>query len=248
MGSPTWTETQRRHYEQRAHRHLLPEEGGVYADNIVATLWDALGITGGHGIEIGCGAGRFTLPFLRRCRTLEAVDLSARQLAVLAAELDRRGIERERCPLHEANIETLDGVLPAAAHDFLTGVFILHHLQDPEATVSRLCRLVRPGGRVAFLEPNRWNPLFFLQIMCCPDMTWKEERGLYALGGRRLRRILEGAGLADCRLATAGFFPPQILNRFAVALRVEHRLERWRLLRPVLPFVVVSGSVPAGRG
>ncbi len=245
MSSPTWSETQRRHYEQREHRHLLPGEGGVYADNIVAKLWSSLGIQGGHGIEIGCGAGRFTLPFLTRCRKLEAVDLSARQLRVLASELERQGIDRDRWNLHECDIENLDGLLPRGAHDFLVGVFILHHLRDPEATVARLCRLVRPGGRVGFLEPNRWNPLFFLQILCCPDMTWKEERGLYQLGGRRLHRMLQQSGLVDCHVTTAGFFPPQILNRFDAALRVEHRIEQWRPLRPVLPFQIVTGSVPA---
>jgi len=67
---------------------------------------------------------------------------------------------------------------------------------------------------------------------------------LYRLGARRLYRLLRDGGLVDCRVTTAGFFPPQILNRFDGALRFEHRLEQWRLLRPVLPFQIVSGSVP----
>jgi SAM-dependent methyltransferase len=246
-----WDDVQREHYDARPHRHLLPSEGGRYADNLVATLWNALGVgADAAGVEIGCGAGRFTLPLLTRCGSLDAVDLSRRQLDVLAGELGRHGVAPERCRLHEARAEDLTGVLPAGRADFLAGVFILHHLADPEGAVARLVRLIRPGGRVAFLEPNRWNPLFLLQIACCPDMTWREERLLYRLGSRRLVRVLTGAGLVDVRLGRHGFFPPQIVNRIPGAIGVERALERVPPLRPVLPFLVVSGTVPdtpAGR-
>jgi SAM-dependent methyltransferase len=247
MKSRVWHDLQCAHYDKRPHRHLLPSEGGLYAEKTVATLWSALGSTSDAvGVEIGCGAGRFTLPLLARCRALDAVDLSRRQLDVLAGELIQRGISDERCRLHEADVEDLDGLLPSDHYDFLTGAFILHHLRDPEGVVARLCRLVRPGGRIAFLEPNRLNPLFLLQIACCPDMTWHEEKLLYRLGSKRLLGILEHAGLKECTIHRAGFFPPQILNHFGAALRVEQRLERIRALQSVLPFVVVSGTVPVG--
>jgi len=110
---------------------------------------------------------------------------------------------------------------------------------------------VAPGGGLAFVEPNRRNPLFLFQIACCPGMRWGEERGLYRVGEHDLRAAIAASGLADARTRTFGFFPPQVLNRFAAAERLERRLERWRPLRPLLPFVLASGrrelDVPASR-
>jgi SAM-dependent methyltransferase len=247
MTARSWEQVQREYYDRHPHGHLQPSAGGAYAENLVAKLGDALALgEDAEGIEIGCGAGRFTLPLLARCRTLQAVDLSRRQLDVLAGELRRRGIAPERCAVHEADVARLDGVLPPRRYDFATGVFVLHHLRDPEATIERLRRLVRPGGRVGFIEPNRRNPLFLLQIGCCRDMTWREEWLLYRLGARRLHRMFVAAGLADVTLTAAGFFPPQLVNRSAAALRLERRLEGVRWLRPLLPFLLVSGRVPGG--
>ena len=97
---------------------------------------------------------------------------------------------------------------------------------------------------MAFLEPNRWNPLYLAQIACCADMRWAEERGLYRRGPRGWQRTLAASGLVEVGARQAGFFPPPVVNRFPAALRLEARLERWRWLRPVLPFVLMHGSEP----
>ena len=40
-------------------------------------MWKILDVPdGAHGLEIGCGAGRFTLPLLSRCHSLDVTDLS----------------------------------------------------------------------------------------------------------------------------------------------------------------------------
>jgi SAM-dependent methyltransferase len=248
MKAGRWYETQRAYYDGRVHRHLQPSEGGVYAENIVAKLWSALGLgAGGHGLEVGCGAGRFTLPLLSRCGSLDAVDLSSRQLGVLGDELKRRGIDETRCRLHQANIaniEELDRLLGSRQYDFVVGVFILHHLHDPTAALAQLYRLLRPGARAAFLEPNRWNPLFFLQISLCPDMTWRDEWRLFRLGAHQLRTMFADAGLTECRTTRVGFWPPRIVNRFPRAVSFERYIERIGWLAPARAFVVASGARP----
>lgn len=243
MKTEHWYRAQRAYYDRRPHRHLLPGSGGFYAENIVDKLWRALGTDSqSHGIELGCGAGRFTLPLLARCARLEAVDLSSGQLDRLGEALRKTGVEPGRCTLHELNAGEGAGALPVDRYDFLVGVFFLHHLYNPTEALARWLPVLRPGGRVAFLEPNRLNPLFLIQIACCADMTWREERRLYRHGPRSLLAMLTRAGFVRCRVQRIGFFPPQVLNRFPQALEFEHRLEQWRWLNPVLPFLMVTAE------
>ena len=245
MDLTDWQQAQRHYYDKRRHGHLEPQQGGVYAKNLTRKLRDRIGISEqSHGLEIGCGAGRFTIPLLQYFRTLEVADLSTRQLSLLEEELKQQKIDETRCVLHHADVEKLDEVLPQDHFDFVIGVFVLHHLVDPADTVERLSKLVKPGGRLIFLEPNRWNPLFTLQILLLPDFSFAQEKRLYQLGTHRLRRFLSEAGLDEVRSERTGFFPPQVINRCQWALALEQRIEAVRLFNPMLPFLIISGTRP----
>ena len=75
--SEDWHSTQKRYYDERSHGYLAPAQGGPYAEHLVDRIWRILGADGNaHGLEIGCGAGRFTVPLLSRCRSLEVADFS----------------------------------------------------------------------------------------------------------------------------------------------------------------------------
>jgi len=240
-----WQDGQQRYYQEREHKYLEPSRGGLYASNLARKMCDQLDLPReSHGLEIGCGAGRFTIPILEHFDSLEVTDLSTRQLELLADELRRYRIDGSRCVLHKANIERLDEFLPEERFDFLIGVFVLHHLQDPSEAVRRLFKLLRPGGRMIFLEPNRWNLLYTLQILLLPDFSFREERRLYQLGLHRLNRIVSKAGFVDIKAVRNGFFPPQVINRFEFALPLERRLESIRILNPGLPFLMISGTRP----
>ena len=51
--------------------------------------------------------------------------------------------------------------LPFADQSFdgAFGVDILHHVADPARAFTELARVLRPGGRLAFVEPNPWSCL-----------------------------------------------------------------------------------------
>lgn len=239
-----WHTAQKRYYDERSHGYLSPEQGGPYAENLVERMWRLLEVDAdARGLEVGCGAGRFTLPLLDRCASLDVADFSERQLRALSEELEARGVAG-RCTRHLADVERLDEVLPAAEFDFVVGVFILHHLEDPGNTIARLFRLVRPGGRVVFVEPNRWSPLYLAQIALVRDLSFREERGMYELGSHRLRAMLEAAGFVGASVTRGGFFPPFVTNRFPKATAFERGIERLRVFDPVLPFLFVTGRRP----
>ncbi len=237
---------QRAFYAAGAHDHLSPATSDRYAAHLVEALADAIGLQPGQRVvELGAGRGRFTFPLLARGAEVIAVDLSPRLLAELERERERRGIGAARCRTVCADLEAVPPAALGAAPDAVVGFFILHHLPDVQRAIKGLVALVAPGGALAFIEPNRRNPLYLAQILCCPDMSWAEEKGLYRLAVHAPAGACRRAGLRDVHTATVGFFPPQVINRSAAAVRLERRLERSRLLAPLRPFVLTSARRPA---
>jgi len=210
-----------------------------------ASLACGLGIGPRHRVlELGAGFGRFSFPLLEHCGSLVAVDLSPRVLASLARTRDERGIPESRCRVHCSDLDALDAEALGAPFDFVVGFFLLHHLSDFPRSIRALGTLLAPGGGMAFVEPNRRNPLFLAQVAACPDMTWREEKGMFALSASGVESAYRSAALERVETRRFGFFPPQILNNIAPARRFEHFLERRRSLRWVLPFLLLSARSP----
>jgi SAM-dependent methyltransferase len=198
-------------------------------------------------LEVGSGFGRFTFPLLEACAAVTALDLSARTLAELERVRDERQVAPARCRTVCCDVGDVARALPGERFDAVVGFFFLHHVQDLSATLAALREMLAPGGAIAFVEPNRWNPLFLAQLICCPDMTWREESGMYRLGARRVGAALAQSGFERIATHRFGFFPPQLVNRSARVRGLEDRLEQLALLRPVLPFLLLSAHAPASR-
>jgi len=236
---------QDRFYETGAHAHLQSQVGDAYAERLAGRLAQALDMKAGDRVlEVGAGFGRFTFPLLSHCASVVALDLSARTLASLARARDERGIPEASCRPVCGDVDVLDAVAVGAPFDHVVGFFFLHHLVDAAATLRRLARWVAPGGGVAFVEPNRRNPLFAAQVLFCRDMSWREERGMFRLSRAAVEASYRAAGLGDVRAEAFGFFPPQIVNRLSAARRLEDRLQRLRPLRGLLPFLLLSARRP----
>jgi SAM-dependent methyltransferase len=244
MSDAQHVDRQRRFYDTRQHGHLQAQREDYYARKLASELARELGVGPRHRVlELGAGFGRFTFHLLDFCDSLLAVDLSEIALEKLDVQRAEWGIERERCQtlcgdLADLTLETL-----GERFDFVVGFFLLHHLPDFARSIQTLAPLLAPGGRIAFLEPNRRNPLFLVQVAACPDMTWAEEKGMFSLSQKGVEDAYRAASLDDIQTRTLGFFPPQILNRFERARRLEARLEKARSLRWILPFLLLSAQV-----
>lgn len=237
-------ERQRRFYGERPHEHLQAHGDDVYARKLAARLAEAADIRAHHRVlELGAGFGRFTFDLLEHCDSLVALDLSARALAFLEQTRDDRGIDPDRCRVHCADLSTVSKE-SVGEFERIVGFFILHHLADFARAIESLTSLLAAEGRMGFLEPNRRNPLFVAQVVCCRDMTWREEKGMFQLSARGVESAYRRAGLHALPARTFGFFPPQILNRLSWAATLEERLERTALLRPMLPFLLVCARAP----
>ena len=108
-------------------------------------------------LEIGAGAGFLT-------RSLAPLVFPRRYVAT---DLSAGMIQMALCNATSPNVEwrtgdCLDLELATGSVACVVGHGILHHL-PLEIAVAEVARVLRPGGRIAFYEPNLLNPVVFLQ-------------------------------------------------------------------------------------
>jgi demethylmenaquinone methyltransferase / 2-methoxy-6-polyprenyl-1,4-benzoquinol methylase len=104
----------------------------------------------GTVLDVATGTGAVAIALARRygCAVVGA-DQSPEMLAA-ARERLRDARLAERIDLVEARAEELP--FDDAAFDHLTFTYLLRYVEDVEATMCELARVVRPGGTVAMLE------------------------------------------------------------------------------------------------
>jgi ubiquinone/menaquinone biosynthesis C-methylase UbiE len=106
-------------------------------------------------LEIGCGTGYFTVEILKSGSEVKAIDISPELLA-----LARKELAGARVTFHEEDAHNLS--FPDDYFDRIIGSSVLHHL-DIQKALSEIFRVLKPGGRIAFTEPNMANPQIALQ-------------------------------------------------------------------------------------
>lgn len=90
-------------------------------------------------LEAGCGAGRFTEVLLAHGARVFAVDVSLAVEANYASFGDCPGYFVAQADI--ARLPVADG-----AFDVVVCVGVIQHTQNPELTITALCRYLRPGG------------------------------------------------------------------------------------------------------
>ena len=199
-------------YFGKHHSYLLAQDN-YYTRKISNRLKEALDLVPGKEIlELGCGAGRFSLPLLEQGLSLTCVD-SSRELT---EEFLKRVQNHHRVKVLTGDFFNLEG-----RYDFIIGFFVLHHFRDHGALFEKFRRLLKPGGRIGFIEPNPLNPMYYIGSFFYEGIANRDEY-YFMVEKRRLSRGLEASGFRDVRIEKFGFFPPQILN-----LKAGPLLDRW---------------------
>ena len=223
---------QRIYYDRGVKRRMIPR-GTPYLKHQVDELARVAALRPGERVlDVGCGMGRYTLLLAERGYAVEGLDLSP----VLLQRLRVFNGGRFNIPLHSADVMKPPAELEGR-FDAVVGFFALHHMHNLELCFRGMAKLVRPGGRIVFLEPNAFNPLYYVQMTVMPRMTWQGDKGVAQMRMSVVGSAMTRAGLKSPRVERFGFFPPFLANRSAGA-RLERAIERLRILRPILPFQV----------
>ncbi len=120
-------------------------------------FFDRIGQPGIRVLDFGCGRGWATIALAKKAESVKGFDISEKSVELVRKRLDYNG-------LSNAEVQAADGeVLPYENEefDYVFGNAILHHLQLDKC-LPEIARVLKPGGRAAFCEPLRHNPVINL--------------------------------------------------------------------------------------
>src|SRR5439155_1558838 len=112
-------------------------------------------LRGKHVLEYGCGLGEISTLIARTGAQVTSFDLSAASVAVTRQRSEANDLS-ERIDLAVAAGESLP--FADESFDVIFGKAILHHL-NVQLGWPDLYRVLKTGGRAAFVEPMGMNPL-----------------------------------------------------------------------------------------
>ena len=228
-------------------RFYAPEFLGMY-DSLLATIVE-YATPADVVLDAGCGRGRvFQHRQAGRVRRIVGIDVTDEPADNLNIDDAAKGDLRS-LPLRD---DTFDLVI--LSH-------VAEHLSHPEAVFAELARVLRPGGRLLLLTPNRWHYVT-LGARLLPHRlhilfnNWRgvDTRDIFPTAYRantadRLRELSEGAGLEVERLERFETEPEYLafhLLPYALGVAYERLVNRFGWLSRIrVNLLLVGRKQPA---
>ena len=204
-------------YSSRENRRLIDQ-----ATTLTELLHhDTIFPAGATVLEAGCGVGAQTVALAGNNpqARITSIDISTESLEAAQAHVAAAG--QGNVTFRQADIFNLP--FAPASFDHVFVCFVLEHLADPLAALTRLMRVIRPGGSITVIEGDHGSAYFHpdsadarAAIQCLVDL--QAEMGGDPLIGRRLYPLLVGAGLQSVsvspRMVYADASKPQLVEGF----------------------------------
>jgi SAM-dependent methyltransferase len=195
---------------------------------------------GVRALEIGCGTGVFLEQAAASGASLDGVDLSIELLAQARARVPPAGRVRLAC----GNVERLP--FPDAAFDAVYGSSILHHLSLRPA-LQEVRRVLKPGGRIAFAEPNLLNPHIAFTFLLAPRRLVGLSEDEAAFTRFHARRVLLELGFDQVSVTPYDFLYPLVPSALIdAALRLGAVLERTPLVNEIAGSLLIHARRAPG--
>ncbi len=189
-------------------------------------------------LEVGCGTGLFT----------ELVR-SVTGATIVGTDLSPELVDEARQRLPEVTFRVEDAVhlsFGPGSFDGVYGSSILHHLEI-DAALAEIRRVLKPGGRMVFAEPNMVNPQIFAQKNVPAIKRWLGDIPHETAFVRwSIARRLERAGFTRVRVTPFDFLHP-LTPRPLIPLvsGMGAVLEHLPLLREIAGSCVIAAEKPA---
>ena len=184
-------------------------------------------------LEIGCGTGLFTAELAATGQHITAIDISP-ELLVQA----RKRVAAGNVVFAVENAYATS--FPDACFDAIVGSSSLHHL-DVMKALREFHRLLKPGGRLMFTEPNMLTPQIALQ----KNIPWLKKRAgdspdETAFVRFTLHKKLCQAGFSNITISPFDFVHPAIpQSALALSVPLLNSLERCPLIREIAGSLII---------
>lgn len=188
-------------------------------------------------LELGCGLGNYTALLAETGTEIVAIDLSEDLLARA----------RQRLPQVTflcTPAEELAGIDDASI-DCVVGNAVVHHT-DILLTLRAVLRVLKPGGRMCFTEPNMLNPQIFFQKHIPAFKKWYGDVPHEVAFVRwPLIAQLGNLGFTEISVQPFDFLHPLLPDAVATTVdKVSRVLERIPLLKEIGGSVVIRARKP----
>lgn len=189
-------------------------------------------------LEIGCGTGLFTSFVAVTGAQVTAIDLSEELLARARANNKNSNAVFTSGDVHKLCFSD-------NSFDVVFGSSVLHHL-DVAKAFTEIFRVLKPGGRIVFAEPNMLNPQIMIQknipfikklMGDSPDETAFFSWGIKSAVGR--------FGFIDVRVKAYDFLHPWIPKSLVnIFEKLGMILESMPILRGFAGSLIISARKP----
>lgn len=188
-------------------------------------------------LDLGCGTGIFTDKVFRATKSkITGIDISEELLAKA----------RLRLPEAEFRIEDAMNMSFADNHfDVVFGSSILHHLEMDKAT-REIFRVLKPGGKMIFAEPNMLNPQILVQKNIPFIKKWLgDSPDETAIVRWPFAAMMEDIGFKQVKITPYDFLHPYTPGAFISVVRaIGSLVEKVPLLREIAGSVIIYGEKP----
>jgi len=179
-------------------RHILPYFIRVAMQSRNLAAYRARVIAGAKGrvLEVGIGAGMNLACYGPEVRELIGIDVSPKMLAMARREAGRRSVP---VTLMEASAEAIP--CDSQSFDAVVTTWTLCSIDDPAAALHEMRRVLKPDGRLLFVEHGLAPEAGVRKWQDRLTPAWKHLAGGCHLN-RPMRTLIENAGFKIERLDT----------------------------------------------
>lgn len=187
-------------------------------------------------LEIGCFVGEFTRMIAKSKAIIFAIDIAPKAIALAKSRIKQRNINFTVDDIENSKFKN-------NSFDYIYGNAILHHINLTKS-LTEIKRVLKPGGKFIFFEPNMLNPEIFFERKIpilrrlsnsSPDET--------AYMRWDLKKNLEQIGFKNVKVESFDFLYPAFPHSFLPILKILSKiLEKTPLLKEISGSLIVTGE------
>lgn len=196
-------------------------------------------------LEIGAGAGRFTLPLLRMGFKVTATEVSAKSLDELYASATKENL-LDKLILKET---TFKEPIFNEEFDLVICGNVIHHFKPTtkRQIISNIILALKNGGKLVIFEPNAYYPLYlpwylFLELSGKNKGIWEVEKGIFKSTLREIKKILLLNGLKDIKVKRHTLIPLRLCTIFYPFAKINEILENMPIVKKISAFIWIKAE------